>query len=118
MTLDELINALSVIDGYITAAIINANGKVLFADTSLSELDLSILNENLNHIFHPNQEKPKNGVTKSIVTTANSLNLIACLGSDAPVHLHFIVMLELDGNLAAMKIALEKVIDKTLEMLA
>lgn len=117
MTLDELINALSIIDGYITAAIINANGQVLFADTSLSELDLSILNENLNHIFHPAKEKPKNCVTKSLVKTANSLNLVACLGGDAPVHLHFIVMLELDGNLAAMKTALEQVIDKTLEML-
>ncbi len=122
MTLERLIDELSHIEGYIAAAIIHANGNILFADAALSESDIATMAGSLHAIFHANPLKGENevseGVQKRRVTVSNSLNLVACLGVHAPVHLHFIVMMEHDGNQELMKEALEKVIDKTLEPLA
>lgn len=122
MTLDTLINELNYIDGYMTSAIINANGQILFAHSALSASDLTILAESLNTTFHDHHLKSEQEtgylVKKSIVTVPNAIHLVACLGVNAPVHLHFIVMLDHDGNQELMKIALDKIIAKTLEMIA
>jgi hypothetical protein len=122
MTLDALINELNYIAGYMASAIINANGEILFASSSLSASDLTILAESLHTIFHDHhlESEQETGylVKKSVVTVSNGIHLVACLGVHAPVHLHFIVMLDHDGNQELMKIALDKIIDKTLEMIA
>jgi hypothetical protein len=122
MTLDTLIEQLNYMDGYMASAIINANGQILFAHSSLLESDLTILAESMNTIFHDHHlesaKEPHHCVKKSIVTVPNGIHLVACLGVHAPVHLHFIVMLDRNGNQELMKIALDKIIAKTLEMIA
>lgn len=114
MALESHLQDFRDIKGYLASGIMDFTGETLVTDSVSNQVDLEATGAVFNDIFRSAHEASgKIGLdacTKLTLTTPKGLIVMQCSGVDAASHLHFIVVLEQDGNQALARKTLEKIV--------
>lgn len=116
MVLDELLQELKGLHGYLGSAILNGGGEVLASDAVGADLDFGALGPTLIDILAGVHEAAGavgfNKGHEIAVQTANGLLLLHCSGGSGQSHMHALCLLRPDGNQALAKMTLHKIIPR------
>jgi predicted regulator of Ras-like GTPase activity (Roadblock/LC7/MglB family) len=106
------------IKGYIAAGIMDFTGEVLAAHSASDGTNLAAFGAVFNDVFRGAHEASRKigleACRAMTLTTPKGLVIMECTGTDAPVHLHGIVVLQADGNQALARMTLDKVMPQAM----
>lgn len=118
MSLDLLLDEAKSINGYIAAGIMDFTGEVLTAHTASDKTNLAAFGAVFNDVFRGAHEASRkiglDACRDMAVATPKGLVIMHCTGTDAPVHLHGIIVLQVGGNQALARMTLEKIMPKAM----
>jgi hypothetical protein len=116
MALEELLQDLTKLHGYLGSAILNANGEVVVSDSASAALDFGTLTRTLSDILTGMHEAAAAvGFRKGheiAVQTGGGVLLLHCNGGAGQAHMHVICLLRPEGNQALAKMALHKIVPR------
>lgn len=116
MALEAYLQEFREIKGYIASGIMDFTGETLVTDSVSNDVNLEATGAVFNDIFRSAHEASKKigleACKKMMIATPKGLIVMECSGVDSPSHLHFIVILEQDGNQALARKMIEKVLPK------
>ncbi len=119
MALDTYLQEFREIKGYLASGIMDFTGETLLTDSTTSDVDLEATGAVFNDIFRSAHEASgKIGLDscrKMTIATPKGLVIMECSGADAASHLHFIVVMTVDGNQALARKTLEKIVPKVVD---
>ena len=114
MALENHLEALKEIKGYMASGIMDYTGDLLASNTVDKKTDLGFVGATFNDIFrqaHAACEKiGLEACNETVITTPKGIILMRCSGVDSKPHIHVIGIMSLDGNHALMKMQIEKLV--------
>jgi predicted regulator of Ras-like GTPase activity (Roadblock/LC7/MglB family) len=112
MALDQLLDDLKSIKGYMASAIMNFTGEILVSDSVSGQINLDVVGATFNDIFRGAHEAAGkvgfSAANEMVIQTPNGVIVMLCTGVKADVHLHLVCVLAKDGNQALAKMSMEK----------
>ena len=114
MALEAVIESLKGVKGYKAAGIMTFTGEMLVNDTADSKIDLGVVGATFNDIFRSAHEASEKigleACKEAMIQTPKAVILMLCSGVQAKEHFHIISIIAIDGNVALMKMNMEKLV--------
>jgi len=114
MALETILEDLKAIKGYKASGIMTFTGDVLANDSVDQKIDLALTGATFNDIFRSAHEASEKigleACKEATIHTPKGIVFMLCSGVQAKVHFHMIGILATDGNLALMKMSMEKLV--------
>jgi len=121
--MQETLEKLREIDGYIASAILDASGEIIFKDQGnlvKGDVDRELIT--LNALFNKSKEVSKSLNLGSVSTmnfeAENAIALMFCSGEDKRVHIHLVLILEKNANIGLAKLISNQVMKDMIEQLS
>lgn len=116
MSMEEHLQSLREIRGYLASAFMSYTGEVLATDSVTDDINLDLVGATFNDVFRSGHEAAiRIGLEanrETVIKTPKGVIVMQCSGVDAPVHLHFVAVMTIDGNQALMKLRLDAMLPK------
>ncbi len=114
MALEEQLESVKDVKGYMASGIMDFSGSVLASHSTTDKINLESVGAVFNDIFRAAHEAAgKIGLeacTDTVITTPKGIIVMECSGVESAAHIHFLVILEAGGNQSLVRVQLQKAV--------
>lgn len=113
------LNELRSIRGYRASGIMSFTGQILVSDSVDPQINLNAVGSAFNDTFlvahEATAEVGLEAATEIFIETSRQWIAMICSGMEAKAHIHLLVILDKEGNLALIRITMEKLLPRLME---
>lgn len=112
MALEQHLQELRGVKGYLASGALSFTGEVLASDTVDPNVDLSMVGATFNDIFRSAHDASRkiglDACRETVISTTRGIIIMHCSGVESRVHFHVITVMTADGNHALAKMTMQK----------